>query len=96
MKPEQFTEVFREHFTSQGRFFYQEYFQQPGIAEADRARVMERFVRGTDRGNGCGLGLAIVREIIERHGGSVHLGDAPPHGLCVTLTLPLSLSAGHA
>ena len=68
----------------------------PGIAEADRARVMERFVRGTDRGNGCGLGLAIVREIIERHGGSVHLDDAPPHGLCVTLTLPLSLSAEHA
>ena len=68
----------------------------PGIAEADRARVMERFVRGTDRGNGCGLGLAIVREIIERHGGSVQLDDAPPHGLCVTLTLPLSLSAEHA
>ena len=28
-----FTEVFREHFTSQGRFFYQEYFQEPGVAE---------------------------------------------------------------
>jgi pimeloyl-ACP methyl ester carboxylesterase len=30
-----FTEIFREHFTSQGRFFYQEYFQQPGVAEAE-------------------------------------------------------------
>ena len=30
-----FTEVFREHFTSQGRFFYQEYFQEPGVAEAE-------------------------------------------------------------
>ncbi len=30
-----FTEVFREHFTSQGRFFYQDYFQQPGVAEAE-------------------------------------------------------------
>ena len=29
------SEVFREHFTSKGRFFYQEYFQQPGIAEAE-------------------------------------------------------------
>lgn len=30
-----FTEVFREHFTSQGKFFYQEYFQEPGVAEAE-------------------------------------------------------------
>ncbi|WP_369025592.1 alpha/beta fold hydrolase [Qipengyuania sp. RANM35] len=33
-----FTEVFREHFTSQGRFFYQEYFQDPGVAEAEAER----------------------------------------------------------
>ena len=33
MRP--FTEVFREHFTSQGRWFYQEYFQEPGVAEAE-------------------------------------------------------------
>lgn len=62
----------------------------PGIPMADRARVMERFVRGTDAGNGCGLGLAIVREIIERHQGQVVLGDAEPQGLCVTLSLPLA------
>ena len=62
----------------------------PGIAEADRGRVMERFVRGTDTGNGCGLGLAIVREIIERHQGTVSLSDAAPPGLQVTLALPLA------
>ncbi len=62
----------------------------PGIAAADRQRVMERFVRGTDTGNGCGLGLAIVREIIERHHGTVHLSDAMPRGLQVTLQLPLA------
>ena len=62
----------------------------PGIPEADRARVMERFVRGTDSGKGCGLGLAIVREIIERHHGQVLLGDARPQGLSVTLSLPLA------
>ena len=33
-----FTEVFREHFTSQGRFFYQEYFQEPGVAEAEASQ----------------------------------------------------------
>jgi two-component system sensor histidine kinase TctE len=67
----------------------------PGIAEADRERVMERFVRGTDTGNGCGLGLAIVREIIERHQGTVTLADAVPHGLRVILTLPLAASQEH-
>lgn len=61
----------------------------PGIAEADRARVFDRFVRATDQGLGCGLGLAIVKEIISRHGGSVVLEDAEPHGLKVVMRLPL-------
>ncbi len=30
-----FTEVFKEHFTSKGRYFYQHYFQEPGVAEAE-------------------------------------------------------------
>ncbi|MDE2563485.1 MAG: alpha/beta hydrolase [Sphingomonadales bacterium] len=40
-----FTEVFREHFTSRGRFFYQEYFQQPGVAEAEAEADPRAFVR---------------------------------------------------
>lgn len=39
-----FTEIFREHFTSQGRFFYQEYFQEPGIAEAEAEANPREFV----------------------------------------------------
>ncbi|MGH6785565.1 MAG: alpha/beta fold hydrolase [Novosphingobium sp.] len=39
-----FTEVFREHFTSKGRFFYQEYFQQPGVAEAEAEADPRAFV----------------------------------------------------
>ena len=39
-----FTEVFREHFTSQGRFFYQEYFQEPGVAEAEAEANPRDFV----------------------------------------------------
>ena len=40
-----FTEVFREHFTSQGRFFYQEYFQTPGLAEAEAEADPRGWVR---------------------------------------------------
>lgn len=60
----------------------------PGIAPADRLQVLERFVRATTQGNGCGLGLAIVREIAERHGGRIHLSQAQPQGLTATLLLP--------
>jgi two-component system, OmpR family, sensor histidine kinase TctE len=60
----------------------------PGIAEEDRGRVFERFVRATDQGEGCGLGLPIVRDILAQHGGTVTLGDAQPHGLLVELRIP--------
>lgn len=48
----------------------------PGISEADRERVFERFVR-LDNGDsdGCGLGLAIVREIADVSGASVRLAS---------------------
>ncbi|MXP27223.1 alpha/beta fold hydrolase [Porphyrobacter algicida] len=39
-----FTETFREHFTAKGRFFYQEYFQEPGVAEAEAEPDPRRFV----------------------------------------------------
>ncbi|WP_051831354.1 sensor histidine kinase [Streptomyces violens] len=54
----------------------------PGVAEADRERIFERFVRLDDARSrdegGAGLGLAIARDIAERHGGTlaVHEGAA--------------------
>ncbi|MFM1925162.1 MAG: hypothetical protein RIT44_968 [Pseudomonadota bacterium] len=62
----------------------------PGIPATDHARVFERFVRGTDTGDGCGLGLAIVREIVERSAGQVELQPALPQGLCVRIELPMA------
>jgi nitrogen fixation/metabolism regulation signal transduction histidine kinase len=44
----------------------------------------------TKRG-GTGLGLALVREIMEAHGGRIRLANRDEGGLCVTLTLPLHL-----
>jgi two-component system sensor histidine kinase TctE len=65
----------------------------PGIAEADRERVFERFVRATEQGRGCGLGLAIVKAIAEHHGGRVALATPHPEraerpGLRLELRLP--------
>jgi signal transduction histidine kinase len=54
----------------------------PGIAPDDRERVFERFTRLDDArardAGGAGLGLAIVRELVRRHGGVVTLSDANP------------------
>jgi two-component system sensor histidine kinase TctE len=61
----------------------------PGVAEIDRERVFQRFARGTHDGNGAGLGLAIVREIVERSHGTVTLEAVEPHGLRVVVRLPL-------
>ena len=60
----------------------------PGIPPEERHRVFERFVRATHSGTGCGLGLAIVREIVSRHGGEVALLPLAPRGLIVRITLP--------
>lgn len=65
----------------------------PGISAQDRERVFERFVRATSEGDGCGLGLSIVKEIVERHGGEVRLESVEPHGTRMVLRLPLSASA---
>lgn len=60
----------------------------PGIPNEDKERVFERFYRRTQDGNGCGLGMAIVKEIVERHEGWVELRDAEPQGLIVHMEFP--------
>lgn len=61
-----------------------------GLSEADLPHVFERFWRASAVPGGCGLGLAIVREIALRHNGSAQVLQTVPHGLQVRLWLPLA------
>ncbi|MFJ5840058.1 sensor histidine kinase [Streptomyces shenzhenensis] len=63
-----------------------------GIAPADRERIFERFVRldesrSRDDG-GAGLGLAIARDVVLRHGGTLTVGESPTGGAAFRLRLP--------
>lgn len=61
----------------------------PGVAEAERERIFERFVRGGSRGSlpGSGLGLSIVAETVRGHGGRVWCEDAPGGGARFSIEL---------
>jgi two-component system, OmpR family, sensor histidine kinase TctE len=62
----------------------------PGIPEGEREAVLERFHRVLGTGvDGCGLGLAIVREITMRHGGNIRmLAGRGNRGTLAQVTLP--------
>jgi two-component system sensor histidine kinase TctE len=63
----------------------------PGVDEAERERVFERFYRGAAtavRTEGVGLGLAIVREIADAHGAVVRITRAPAGGARFELRVP--------
>lgn len=69
----------------------------PGIAEADRQRVLERFVRlNPQDATGSGLGLAIVANIVQQNGGLLTLVSSPPGGLSVRVSLSAHQEVGRA
>lgn len=69
----------------------------PGIAEQDRERVFERFVKGSNShlgtsSGGTGIGLAIVRWAVDLHGGRIEVADSE-QGATMRLSLPTPRSA---
>ncbi len=64
-----------------------------GVPDADRARIFERFTRGANvagRISGSGVGLAIVRQVVEQHGGTIELSSVEGRGSTFTMRLPLA------
>lgn len=68
----------------------------PGIARADLPHVFERLWRGaaSTRVAGTGIGLAVVRELVTAHGGTVAVDSAPGVGARFTIRLPLPPARG--
>lgn len=62
----------------------------PGIPEAERTRVFEKFFRGASgvrRASSTGLGLALARELINANGGDIVVEGNEPHGARVVIDL---------
>ena len=73
-----------------------------GIAPADQARIFDPFYRAPDvvaaRIQGAGLGLSLVKRIVEAHAGRIALKSAPGAGSTFTVTLPVlqgDVAEGH-
>ncbi|GMA86559.1 hypothetical protein GCM10025868_18090 [Angustibacter aerolatus] len=60
------------------------------MPDADRERIFERFYRSGSRGStrGTGLGLSLVAETVQAHGGSVWVADRPGGGSRFVMRLP--------
>jgi heavy metal sensor kinase len=66
----------------------------PGIAPEAQAHIFDRFYRGdpSREGSGTGLGLALVRAIVQLHQGQIELSSEPGKGSCFRVILPLAPS----
>jgi two-component system sensor histidine kinase KdpD len=62
----------------------------PGVADADKERIFEPFVRIDRHTSGVGLGLAVAKGFADAMGGSITAADTPGGGLTITVTLPVA------
>lgn len=68
----------------------------PGVPDPERERIWQPYARGSAASaratSGSGIGLAVVRDVVRRHGGTVAIDDAPAGGARFIITLPLGAS----
>jgi signal transduction histidine kinase len=66
----------------------------PGVPQGERAKIFDPFYRGeralVDQVRGSGLGLSLLRDIVEKHGGTVEVRDAAGGGAEFAMRLPAS------
>ncbi len=60
----------------------------PGLTDEEQELAFDRFWRGATSNGGSGLGLSIVRHVVERHGGEVTVASEPGFGSTFSLRLP--------
>ncbi len=67
----------------------------PGISVKDQERIFERFYRATDStaATGAGIGLALVKELVQLMNGTIAVDSAPGRGTVFTVQLPLRMAA---
>lgn len=65
----------------------------PGIPAAILENIFDPFFTTKDVGEGSGLGLAVTREIVEKHGGAITVDTVEGHGAKFIITLPAELPA---
>jgi signal transduction histidine kinase len=70
-----------------------------GIASGDLSHIFDRFYRTKQKAGfesrGSGLGLTLVKHIVESHGGTIHVTSEPGKGSTFTLRFPFSKSSYH-
>lgn len=70
----------------------------PGIARGEQKQIFERFYRASGAGRGqvpgTGLGLNIVKSVVEEHGGRVTVESAPGSGAAFAIALPAAAGGG--
>jgi signal transduction histidine kinase len=74
---------------SEGRTGFEVIDDGPGISAANQARIFDRFFTTNREQGGTGLGLALVRRIVETHGGTIEV-DSEPGRTCVRVWLPIA------
>ena len=60
----------------------------PGMPEDEIPLVKKKFYKGSSKARGTGIGLAVCDEIVEMHGGTLTLENAPGGGTLVTVSIP--------
>ncbi len=71
-----------------------------GVLNEDKQRIFERFYQSQDSthhvSGGSGIGLHLVKEFVELHGGTIHVEDNPGGGSIFILCIPIHITSPHA